>query len=267
YMLWLLLLAPEWTASGASIADAVTVAVIFYVSLGLGAIALWLPYPEDFIARANAARARRERLFERPTGLSETRWSLSVSGIALVLAAVALFGIRGLHVQIDWHAAEGFAASAALLAAAFAAIARNWRLTLAATLAASFVALLVLWMYARIDAQSFARFDLWLSVALELIVMSVPVLGLSRYVNRGETPASAIAMMLREQGPATSVAFLVLGAGAVAGSALFKQFWLVDFMPVLAGFAAALLFFPAFGNTFYWLLPRYRSVDEVFGKR
>jgi hypothetical protein len=265
YLGALLVLVPG--PSDARAANAVTIAVVFAVSLALGAAAMWFNYPEDFVGRANAARERRERLFERPVGLSETRWSLSVSGIALVLAAVALFGLRSLHAEMDWRAGTGFAGSTALLAAAFVAITRNWRLTLAATLAIVFVALLVLWMYARIDPSSVGHFDLWLAMVPGLVAMSVLVQQMSRRINQGEDPASAVAFTLREQGPATTMAFAVLALIALIFSVLFKKFWLVDFMPAIAGLAAALLFFPAFGNTLYSVLPRYRSVDEVFGKK
>jgi hypothetical protein len=254
----------EWQAR---IANALMIAVAFALPLVLGVAAMWFDYPEDFIARANLARERRERSFERPAGLAETRWSLSVTGIAVVIGAVALLAIRGLHAEIDWHAGARFGCSVALLAGAFAAITRNWRLTLAAVPAVALVALLVLWMYARIDPQSLARFDLWLNLMPVLVAMSVLVLQLSRHINRDETPASAVALSLREQGPATTAAFAVIAAVAVIELVLFKQLWLVDCMPVLAGAAAALLFFPAFGNVIYWLLPRYRSADEVFGKR
>jgi hypothetical protein len=261
YIVALFALLPGWVVWAR---DALDVAAGFAIALALGAAATSFSYSEAFIARANAARERRERLFESPAGLSETRWSLSVSGIALALAAVAVFGIRGFDVAIDWRLSAEFAGSAVLLAAAFAAITRNWRLTLAATLAALLAALLAFWMLAQVLPESMTTLVLWFGLFLELVAMSVFVLRLSRYVNRDETPSAAIAMTLREQGPATVAASLVLAAAAVINVLLFDQASIASFMPIIAGLAAALLFFPAFGNVLYWLLPRYRSVDEVF---
>lgn len=267
YVLALFVLDPGWMAWTSRASDAVTAVAAFAVSLALGTVAMWLPYSEDFIARANAARERRERLFEHMSGLSETRWSFSVSGIAMVLAAVALFGIRGLHVPVYWRGATGFAGSAVLLAVVFAAIARNWRLALAAILAVMLVALLTSWMLARIDSRFVIPLELWLLVVPALVPMSLFILRMSRHLTRDENPPLAVARTLGEQGPATFVAFLALTAAATVDALRSGLVMPVLFMPAFAGLAAALLFFPAFGNTLYWLLPRYRSVDEVFGKR
>ena len=224
-------------------------------------------YSEDFIARANAAREWRERLFERPVGLSETRWSLSVSGIALVLAAIALFGLRAVQIEIEWRDDVGFAGSAFALAAAFAVITRNWRLTIAATLAVLLAALLAAWARMRMGLLAVQPLDLWFAVILELLPLSVFVMRMSRVVNHGEAAPSAIALTLREQGPATCAAFLIIATLTLADVVRQSSFLSFYLIPAIAGLAAALLFFPAFSNTLYSVLPRYRSVDEVFAKR
>ncbi len=266
YMLALFVLGPETMTWARRAGDAVAIVIAFAFSLALGGVAILLPYPEDFIARANAARERRERLFEGLSGIAQPRWSLSVSGIALVLAAIAVFGIRGSHVEIGWRAAAGYAGSGVVLAASFTAIARNWRLTLAATLAATLATLPVLWAWARVAPDLFTRLDLWFVMLPELAVMSVFVLRMSRLVNRDDPAASAISMTLRGQGPATATALLILMAAGIMGAALAGDLAFGDFVTPIAGLAAALLFFPAFGNTIYRLLPRYRSVEDVFGK-
>jgi hypothetical protein len=266
YILTLFVLGPETTPWTRRAGDAAAMVIAFGFSIALGGVAIGLRYPEDFIARANAARERRERLFGRLSGIAQPRWSLSVSGIALVLAAIAVFGIRGFHVEVGLRGAYGYAGSCVVLAALFAAITRNWRLTLAATLAAMLAVLPVLWMWARVAPDLFTRLDLWFVAVLELAAMSAFVSRMSQLVNQGESPASAILMTLRDRGPAAATALLVLVAAGVMGAALAGDLASGDFVTPIAGLAAALLFFPAFGNTIYWLLPRYRSVDEVFGK-
>jgi len=257
---------PTWEPGAPRFGHALTIFYGFTVALALGTVAIWLPYPEDYIARANAARERHERLFARPAGLSETRWSLSVSGIGLVLATIAVFGIVEVHAEYGWREDAVFVASAILVAAAFAAITRNWRLTLAATLAALLAALLVSWTQVRAELDSIVPLSLWFDLVLEFAAMSVFVQRMSRRVNRDHDPPTAIAVTLRELGPATLAAFLVLALVATVDVVRLGPVALSHFTPVIAGLAAALLFFPAFGNALYRLLPRYRSVDEVFGK-
>jgi hypothetical protein len=267
---YLLAVRAFYTEPGAGTAGVIALAsalAALAISLAVGSAALLLDYPEDFIARANAARERRERLFERPAGLSETRWAFSVSGIALVIAAIAVSGFLRLHSPPGWPAVIKAGVMAVLLTAAFAMITRNWRLTLAATSASLIAAALIMWSFARMNPQSRGYFDLWLVLVPDLVAMSVLVLRMSAHIGDGEAPVSAVALTLREQGPATAMAFLVVAAITTGESMLLGYGGLADFMPVLAGLATALLFFPAFANTLYHLLPRYRSVDEVFGKR
>ena len=267
---YLLAVRAFYTEPGAGTAGVIALASVLAalaISLAVGSAALLLDYPEDFVARANAARERRERLFERPAGLSETRWALSVSGIALVVAAIAVSGFLRLHSPLGWPAVIKAVILAALLTASFAAITRNSRLTLAATSASLIAAALISWSFARMNSQSRGYFDLWLVLPPDLVAMSVLMLRMSVHVGDGQAPVSAVALTLREQGPATTAAFLVLAVIATGESLVIPSGGLADFMPVLAGLAAALLFFPAFANALYHFLPRYRSVDEVFGKR
>ena len=176
-------------------------------------------------------------------------------------------GFLKLHAPLGLPAVIKAGVLAVLLTASFTAITRNWRLTLAATSASLIAAALIMWSFARMNPQSRGYFDLWPVLVPDLVAMSVLMLRMSTHIGDGQAPVSAVAITLRQQGPPTAAAFLVLAAIATGESVLLGYGGLADFMPVLAGLAAALLFFPAFSNTLYSLLPRYRSVDEVFGKR
>src|SRR5262249_5320193 len=81
------------------IAAIVVSAAALGAALAAGWCAQYLNYSEQFIARANRAREWGERQAELLLWVTQTRWSLSVTGMAMVLAAIAFFGANGLHFQ------------------------------------------------------------------------------------------------------------------------------------------------------------------------
>jgi hypothetical protein len=251
-----------------NVAAAITLFVAFFGALAVMNAAAWFSYPEQFIARANQARELRERWMEHWLFITETRWSLSITGVALIFAALSAFGTRPLHVQADPWLAERLAGLAIFVFAGAISITRDWRLGMALTLTLALLAALGFWAYAR-GAVPMMRGDL-LILSILLATAAVPLAMLassvSAYLRGGDDAASALSRGLQDEG-ADAVIAAVLSiipwcVVALAGGAM--RFPLAI---SIASLFAALLIFPAIAHTLYTLLPRYRTVDEVFGRR
>ncbi|HTT99755.1 MAG TPA: hypothetical protein VMF58_17025 [Rhizomicrobium sp.] len=224
-----------------------------------------VPFSEQFIARANAARERRERLLEAYFPEMPSRWALSVTGIAIVLATVALFGIRDAHIRWTVPAALSLSVGAAFMLAGFAVLARDWRMASALTLANLFVGVLLCWVNARLypHPKSF-------SLTAMLVLSSVP-LGLIAarariYLSEGAEMVLALASAVRDEGAIAIFLGVAVGVPAVFGALIFLALS-PAFVFAIASAFAALLLFPALTIAIHTILPRYRTVDEVFGKR
>ncbi len=230
--------------------------------------AVWLstlfPYTEEFVARANLARERRERAFSHLAFATETRWALSICGIAMVLATVAAFGLRGSQPVWTGHDAVPLAVFGAGLCAAFVFVARDWRVGLSAAMAVAFAGLLLLWGMSRLQGGQFLRgteLAGWLAAAA--LPPAVLVHRLREALRQGDALAPALGRALRRDGFA-AVAF---GGIIAAVSVPLLRYFVPWSAFAAASVFAALLLFPALTVAIYTFLPRYRSVDEVFGKR
>jgi hypothetical protein len=224
-----------------------------------------LPFSEQFIARANAARERRERMLETYFPEIPSRWALSVTGIAIVLGTVAVFGIRDAHIQWTGPAALSLSADAALMLAGFAVLARDWRMTVALTLANLFVGVLLCWMDARLYPYPKA-----LTLPAMLILSAVPLGMIAArarvYLREGADVAAALATAVRDEGTIAIALGIAVGVPAIAAAFLFVALPPALVFAITSAFSALLLF-PALTIAIHTVLPRYRTVDEVFGKR
>jgi len=245
-------------------------AVLAVSAASLAAIraAALFPYTEQFIERANRAREWRSRQGSRLSFLAETRWALSITGIAAIFATLAFFGMK----NVPFHAALGEFADPAVATciafAAFLASARDWRMAVAMTATVLLLFAVEYWVLSYGLAYMSERDTLWIA-AFFLPAIAAMCLVAARWHGRlgeGNDVAAALERALEQEAP-----------GAVFASAVVAIFWLAQalsawrFTPALAGalisFFAAPLVFPALAMTLYRLLPRYVSIEDALNRR
>jgi hypothetical protein len=171
-------------------------------------VASLLPYSEDFVSRANRLRELRERRTEKLAAVTEPRWGWSLTGIGVVFFALTFFGSRALHATepVAHFALEIWCVAAVLVAGAALAVTRDWRRSLAATIALGLAALVGCWGYAR------AGISLNLASWLALMQVMGTGLALSLFVAQAARPDGG------EDTTAASVRSLMGKTGVVAAA-------------------------------------------------
>ncbi len=261
---WLFRGAPRFAAETVAEIVAVAVSALVYVPF----VATLLPFSESFFAAANRARERREGAVRLGAMVAMPRWGMSLSGAALVLATLSGFAARPVLAHSALLAQPAlWAASALLLFLAAFAVARDWRDALAATLALAVLALASLMLWGRVTRHlTGASFlDIATAQAAALFVMLSLLRRMRAYRNAGDLAAVARLRALEALG-------LSPWFGAVGGAAVILP-WIVlhgsiaalAAMAILAG-AAALIAMPALATALETLIPRRRSVDELYGR-
>jgi hypothetical protein len=226
-----------------------------------------LRFGEGFHADANRARERREKWLQLASRIVEPRWGLSATGVALACATLGAFGAAPLLAkstllaQPMWWVATGF-----LLFAATFAVGREWREALAATLALAVSVLLGLWLWGRATGHLNAASFLEVAIAAAATLFAeASLLSLNRrYQCAGDTVSVArlraiedlaVASWFGVLGAAGAILPWILLHGAIASLAgLF----------LLAGAGAFLA--AAMATALHALLPRRRSLDELYGR-
>jgi len=203
-------------------------------------LAATVPFGEDEITRANRRREKFLRYAILAAPLGEPRWSISVSGVGLVLAALGWFDMAHPLHPLDWLAAPG----AGLL---MLFLTRDIRGALAG-LAAS--GLLLLFAGAVNGALL-----LFLVFALDLGCSA------ARWRKQGENESHAWMRTIEDCGP------IVLAAGLTAMVVAIPRGGFAASLHAFYGLAAALIFYPAFTGALYAIFPRRRSVEELYGSR
>jgi hypothetical protein len=239
------------------------------LAFGGGFLARALSFSEWFVAAANRARESRERWISRLSFVAERRWGLSVSGIGIVLGTIAVFGARSLRLHGEPPmSAMRYALIAAIAFAASAIALRNWRLALAVTLTLVFEGLFGLWAVSAGAMPIFSEdrivFGVTLAIgAVPTILLASAVCG---FLRDGDDIATALARALEQSGPGAVLACVTAAVpwfvATVAGGIV--RFELAAALATIAG---TILVFPAQVTAIHVLFPRYRSVEEVFGKR
>jgi hypothetical protein len=241
----------------------------FVLALAGGWIARWLAYSEAFIARSNIARERRERWMEHLAFVAEGRWALSLTGIAAILATIALFGsesVRVQHAPLLFGLRCGIATVAGFLI--FAACLPNWRLGLSVLLTLVIEILFGLWPIAN-TAMPVVVEDC-IGFAMAVAAYAVPLAILARTIGAnlriGDTAETALLRALQTFGAdaALCVAVAMLPWCATTLSGGLTRFALGA---GLAALPATMLLLPALAMALYTVLPTYRTVEDVFGKR
>lgn len=234
------------------------------------AAASWRSYTEEFIARANLAREAWERRMAPLGFIAQARWAFSLSGAALVLATLAGFGMRGLHLGEAW---PYFPIAGVFWVAALALVTRDWRMT--AALTGAFALVVALALAARAGAHgAFDRVDIaWLSLACATGAVPMAVLAgsWSAFQRESDDIAGSLARAVRSEGPAVLFATIYPAVPALLFCAAFLA-RRGDALPAVLVVAACFPFaifvvFPALTVVLHTLIPHYRGVEEVFGKR
>jgi hypothetical protein len=248
-------------ASDAALQSLADSALAVLSALVLAPLALDLiPFDEAFVARSNRAHEWRRRLWEHMAKITIPRWALSFTGIAVIFLALGWYGSE----PVLRHGPVLKGASVLLAVIGVGAFSRGWREAIACGLIGSVVCLFALWTTAVGTRAVLA------SVGVLLITVFAAFLALYGarralvFARSGDPPLIAQRRALEDAGgPALA------GAGAVAA--------LLPSMAVTTGstaaaiglaFAAgaAVLLVPAASVALEVLVPRRRSVEELYGK-
>lgn len=231
-------------------------------------LARWLPYSEQFIARANQARESRERVFDRFQFIAETRWAFSIAGVGLIFFALSALGMRALLFD-DWpRLPERLAALAVFVLFLEIAVTRNWRLGLALTLTLSLLGAIGLWILARgvyhVQPRTLLELEFMLAaISVPLGKVAGAVIG---YLRTGDDTTLAIARGYHDECANAVLSAIIIAVPWVISGITGNSMIRLELAISIASLVAAPLIFPAFAGAIYAIFPRYRTVDEVFGK-
>jgi hypothetical protein len=205
--------------------------------LCLPLLLLGVEFTEETIIRGNRQRERLLRLFGWFGRIAEPRWSISVSGIAVVLTVLGYFEIAARPPLLDWL-------SAPLAAALLYAFTRDIHAALAAMAAAGMVVLFTGGM-----GGAMLLFLLF-AVGLER--------GGGAFRARGENAVKAARRAIEQRGGA------ILFAGLAAMAAAVPRGGAAAALHAGCGLIAALVFFPAFTGALRRIFPARRSVEDIY---
>lgn len=246
---------PLFTADWSAIRIAAsTVASSALAAVLVPVIARPLPYGEEFIVRTNRLREWRERRLDLLTFVVQPRWGWSVSGIAIVFAVLAYFGVENANAAppaprfwvplalVTLSAGVGFAAT------------RNLRRTTSFVIVAALVALMGLWLSIMFPSHAPVPY---LAEATSIALMPCLLMAArsAKFARDGDRPAVATLRSF-EQDTVTILFFAggaavyFLATGAFAASAL-----------MLCGGLSALIMIPALTTMIYDLAPPRVSLD------
>jgi hypothetical protein len=225
---------------------------------------------ETAIARANRAAERFRNAAARLDFLTQPRWALSASGIAVILFTLAFFDrARGPDGQLHYavlalwrtQPLPPLGTLIAVLAIGLVWL-RAWRLALAVGLASAFAASVYAWLALRIGLTprlDAAVFDYTPIRSFEMLAPCIALTaGLAFLVAAAIAPDDDFGAALDGRGFTATCIALAAAIACLPTPAVL--------MPAVA-LVAALIVLPAFHGAIAALWPRYRSVDEVFGRR
>jgi hypothetical protein len=249
-------------------AAAVIAATVASVLLFVPFASSVLSYGETFFSDANRAGERRERLLRPAAAVLTPRWGTSVTGIVLVIATLAAFGAGpwlGRNEPIvlaGWFGGTGIVMLLSVLA-----IGRDWREALAAALSLSVLTLTGLWLEDRAAGHAGATIFVvtGTAVAAALFLSLTLSARARRYRLANESEEVARLRVVEDIGVAAW--FGSLGAAGAIAPWIVLHGSIVMFAVQfpLAG-AAALVFAPAVATAIHRIVPRRRSLSELYGR-
>jgi len=241
-------------APGATLAAALASAG-FCALIATPLAASWFPFGENFLARANQVRERRERGLAYLFPAARPRWGWSLSGVALVLAALGFFGAAPLVFPIR-TSPIGYAAILIAVAAVFLAT-RDWRRALAALLAFLPVLFLALWAFVCVPHDPPAWNHLLPALGIGFMPVVFVAARAARFARDGED--AAVASIRTQERDGAAVLFVLL-AGALSLVAFHRLQDVPAALAVLLGAPGALIFAPAFAAALESMFPRRATI-------
>lgn len=219
-----------------------------------------LRFDEAYVARANRTRERRARAFERLGGAAIPRWGLALSGIVLIFLALGWFGTES-DMRAGWWRT---AITVMLAGGVFGALAGGWRESLGLALVAGVVCLVALWWRGYDARLPYGAVNVLQSAMLASFLVLRGARHMRNWRRAGDLPEMVRRRALEDSSGAV---FAAMGAAAAAlPSCLHAGAPVIVLCTLFAGLAGAILL-PVLLTGIETLLPRRRSVDEVFGKK
>ncbi|MBI3678374.1 MAG: hypothetical protein HY243_17325 [Proteobacteria bacterium] len=228
----------------------------FVSVVGLMQLSQALSYDEAFIAHTNRFREKAERLFDRLLVLTQPRWAFSISGIAIVLSAIALFGFGPDVLQKSVFGKNLFAGPILLatLVACIAATVRNWRVTLASVLVMAWVILI---------RSPFPQFQPETAIFVLCLASQIAI-----YARSGDEMIIAVGRTLTRSGLGVAAMVSVLIPFVAAELIEFHGFAHPMARTTLAAgmidLLAALVFLPSFAVAIETLCPRRETLEARY---
>lgn len=217
-----------------------------------------LAFDEEFVARANRARERRGRLYEWLGGATVPRWGLSFTGIALVFVALGWFDSEAV-LQSGWWR---YGVTAVLVCGALGVFAGGWREGLALGLVLTVVCLLAQW-WRSYQAQPFGAVDSFAVTLLAGFLATLSARHIRFWRKRGDRCATANRRALE---CADSAVFAGLGAVCALLPWLYLSGTGAIVLALAAGGLCGALLYPAVLTALEAVVPRRRTVEEVFAR-
>lgn len=269
--LWMLFseLRPFGLENPDSLASAIVLFAVYIGPTIVMQLARWLPYSEQFIARANQAREARERAFDHFQFIMEPRWAFSIAGVGFIFFALSALGMRALQFD-DWpRLPERLAALVVFVLFLEIAVTRNWRLGLALTLTLSLLGAIGLWIFARgvyhVQPRTLLELEFMLAaISVPLGKVAAAVIG---HLRAGDDITLAIARGYQDECANAVLSAVIIAIPWVISGLINNGMTRLELAISIASLFAVPLIFPAFAGAIYVVFPRYRTVDEVFGKR
>ncbi|MEJ0044379.1 MAG: hypothetical protein WDM81_20095 [Rhizomicrobium sp.] len=246
----------------------VLLASVVFAVLGATFGASVLPFTEGFFTTANRVRERREHLLRLTTGIVQSRWALSIAGIALVLAVLGWFGIAPFLVRSAWIAKPALWSASALgvFLIAFAA-GRDWREALAATAALAVFVLLVLWLRCLTAGRLSppALIEIVTAAGAAYLPMLALATGRRRFHAAGDESTVARLRALEDLGASPYFAAVAAAAALAPWTVLHGSVAVLAGAFLLAG-GTAVVVQPAIATALEWFIPHRRSLSQLYGR-
>jgi len=252
-------------ASFQAVLDVVLAAASTLIVMPIGAS--FLHFDEEFVATANRVRERRQRLLEKIAMTAVPRWGMSIAGIALIFVALAWFGAEPAFSFVHFaNAPVLFAVSLVLTFAVALSVCRGWREGFAATIAAGLAGLTALWAFAVIGKMApTAPVGVLELVSLASFLAFYGARRAAAYRRLGDDTAIARLRAVEDLGGPQLFAILGGIAALLPVVALHPADGAYALALAFAG-AGALGFAPALATACEMLVPRRRSVEELYGR-
>jgi len=206
-------------------------------ALCLPLLALSVPFGESAIVRGNRQREKMLRISAFAGNIAEPRWSISLSGVGIVIAVLGWLEITAWPPNFDWLAAP---VAGALIFA--------FTLDIYAGFAALAAAALVLLFTGGVGG------------ALLLFLLFALFWGRAagRFRSHGEAVQMAMRRAMEEKGSS------ILFAGLAAMIAAVPRGGAIAALHAGCGLFAALILFPAFSGALRRIFPRRQSVEDLY---